>query len=139
MKSYPYSHFIINDYNFIFWSNDNYDIEENAIQDYNWIKSTLEKARKNKKNEGDPIFVISHIPPKNTVYGSEGLWGHQGIFDILKDYPEVICWNLVQVDKLQPRLFRLLLLPFLIVPLSVGVITEIVDFDCYKGTFFTSL
>ena len=40
MKSYPYSHFIINDYNFIFWSNDNYDIEENAIQDYNWIKST---------------------------------------------------------------------------------------------------
>ena len=93
MKSYPYSHFIINDYNFIFWSNDNYDFEENAIQDYNWIKSTLEKARKNKKNEGDPIFVITHIPPKNTVYGSEGMWGHQGIFDILKDYPEVICFS----------------------------------------------
>ena len=91
MKSYPYSHFIINDYNFIFWSNDNSDINDNAIQNYNWIKSTLEKARKNKKNEGDPIFVITHIHPKNTVYGSEGIWGHEGIFETLKNYPEVIC------------------------------------------------
>ena len=49
MKSYSNSHIIINDYNFIFWSNDNSDINDNVIQNYNWIKSTLEKARKNKK------------------------------------------------------------------------------------------
>ena len=89
-KSYPYSHYIINDYNFIFWSSDNKDIKENAISDYNWIKSTLEKARNTKKRKGDPIFVITHIHPKNTVYGSDKKWGHQGIFEILKKYPEVI-------------------------------------------------
>ena len=91
MQSYPYSHYIINNFNFIFWSNDNYHVRENAIQYYSWIKSTLEKARKNKNKEGDPIFVITHIPPKKTVYGSENFWGHEGIYNILKDYPEVIC------------------------------------------------
>ena len=91
MKSYPYSHYIINNYSFIFWSNDNGDYsEETGIEDYSWIKSTLENARKNKNKEGDPIFVVTHIPPKKTVYGSEGMWGHRGIFEIFKNYPEVI-------------------------------------------------
>ena len=91
MKSYPYSHYIINNYNFIFWSNDNFNYEEHGVQYYSWIKETLEKARKNKNKEGDPIFVVTHMPPKNTVYGSEDMWGHEGIFNLLKDYPEVIC------------------------------------------------
>ena len=91
MNSYPYSHFIINNFNFIFWSSDNHNIDESAIEDYTWIKSTLEKARKNIHRKGDPIFVFTHIPPMKTVYGSENIWGHKGIFNILKDYPEVIC------------------------------------------------
>ena len=90
MKSYPYSHYIINNYNFIFWSSDNSNNEENAIEDYSWIKSTLENARKNKNKKGDPIFVVTHIHPKKTVYGSDGYWGNAGIFDTLKNYPEVI-------------------------------------------------
>ena len=41
MKSYPYSHYIINNFNFIFWSNDNYNIDK----DFTWIESTLEKEK----------------------------------------------------------------------------------------------
>ena len=89
MNSYPYSHYMINNYNFIFWSNDNQNTNENGVQKYSWIKSTLENARKNKNKEGDPIFVITHMPPAGTTYGS-GKY-HKGIFEILKKYPEVIC------------------------------------------------
>jgi len=91
MKSYPYSHYIINNYNFIFWSNDNYNYNDNGIQDFSWIKMSLEKAKNNIIKEGDPIFVITHIPPMKTVYGSEGMWGSYGIFEAIKNYPEVIC------------------------------------------------
>ena len=89
MNSYPYAHYMINNYNFIFWSNDNQNTNENGVQKYSWIKSTLENARKNKNKEGDPIFVITHMPPAGTTYGSGK--HHKGIFEILKKYPEVIC------------------------------------------------
>ena len=89
IKVYPYSHYIINNYNFIFWSNDNSKSDERGIEDYTWIKSALEKARNNINKKGDPIFVVTHMPPKGTVYGSELF--HKGIYDFLKNYPEVIC------------------------------------------------
>ena len=90
MKSYPYSHYIINNFNFIFWSNDDLNNKKLRSEDFSWIKSTLENARKNKNKEGDPIFVVTHIHPKKTCYGSEDIWGHDDIYNILKDYPEVI-------------------------------------------------
>ena len=90
-NSYPNSHYIINGYNFIFWSQDNYLISQKCITNYTWIKNSLDIARKNLKNKGDPIFVLTHIPPKLTVYGSENIWGHDGIYNLLKDYNEVIC------------------------------------------------
>ena len=91
MNSYPYSHYLINDYNFIFWSSDNRDTKEKGIENYIWINSTIEKAKTMKKRNDDPIFVFTHIPPKKTVYGSEDIWGHQGIFNFLKNYQDVIC------------------------------------------------
>ena len=91
MKSYPYSHYIINNLNFIFWSNDNSIYDEMGVQDNLWIKSTLEKAREKKNKKGDPIFVITHMHPKNTVYGSDGVWGSTVIYETLMNYPEVIC------------------------------------------------
>ena len=87
MKSYPYSHYIINNFNFIFWSNDDLNNKKLRSEDFSWIKSTLEKARKNKNKEGDPIFVVTHMHPKKTCYGSEDIWGHDDIYVILKDYP----------------------------------------------------
>ena len=91
INSYPNSHYIINGYHFIFWSQDNYLINERGITNYTWIKNNLDQARQNLKKKGDPIFVITHIPPKLTVYGSETIWGHEGIYNFLKDYHEVIC------------------------------------------------
>ena len=91
INSYPNSHYIINDYNFIFWSTDNFLNSYNAITNYTWIEKSLEKAHNNLKRNGDPIFVITHLAPMKTVYGSENVWGHQGIYDTLKKYPEVIC------------------------------------------------
>ena len=91
INSYPNSHYIINGYHFIFWSQDNYLINERGITNYTWIKNNLDKARQNLKKKADPIFVITHIPPKLTVYGSETIWGHDGIYNFLKDYHEVIC------------------------------------------------
>ena len=34
MNSYPYSHYIINNYNFIFWSNDNYRNNEKGVVEF---------------------------------------------------------------------------------------------------------
>ena len=91
INSYPNSHYIINGYHFIFWSQDNYLINDRGITNYTWIKNNLDQAIQNLKKKGDPIFVITHIPPKLTVYGSETIWGHEGIYNFLKDYHEVIC------------------------------------------------
>ena len=91
INSYPNSHYIINGYHFIFWSQDNYLINDRGITNYTWIKNNLDQARQSLKKKGDPIFVITHIPPKLTVYGSETIWGHEGIYNFLKDYHEVIC------------------------------------------------
>ena len=30
------------------------------------------------------------MPPMLTMYGSESIWGNQNVYDVLKDYPEVI-------------------------------------------------
>ena len=91
INSYPNSHYIINGYHFIFWSQNNYLINEKAFDNYTWIKNNIEIAQQNLKRKDDPIFVITHIPPKKTVYGSETIWGHTGMYDFLKNYHQVIC------------------------------------------------
>ena len=91
INSYPNSHYIINNFHFLFWSQDNGLINENAIDNYTWIKNNIEISQKDSKRKGDPIFIITHIPPKKTVYGSEDIWGHTGIYDFLNNYHEVIC------------------------------------------------
>ena len=90
-NSYPNSHYIINGYNFIFWSQDNHLNSEKGFNNYTWIKNSIENSQHNLKNKGDPIFIFTHIPPKKTVYGSETIWGHTGIYNFLKNYKEVIC------------------------------------------------
>lgn len=89
-KENPYSHYIINNFHFILWSSDNYIEGENAIINTTWIEKELEIANKSLYKEGDPIFVISHIPPYATVYGSVGIWGNKKIYNILKNYTNVI-------------------------------------------------
>lgn len=91
MNSYPFSHYLINNYNFIFWSYSFIRKRNSKKEEYSWLKSRIENARKNKNKVGDPIFIISHIPPLETIYGSENIFlGDKVLYDILKNYPEVI-------------------------------------------------
>lgn len=91
MNSYPFSHYLINNYNFIFWSYSFIRKKNSKKEEYSWLKSRIENARKYINKVGDPIFIISHIPPLETIYGSENIFlGDKVLYDILKNYPEVI-------------------------------------------------
>ena len=90
-NSYPYSHYIINKYNFIFYSQDNHLNNEKGFNNYKWIKHSIKFARHNLKRKDDPIFLFTHIPPKNTVYGTETILGDSDLYNILKKYHEIIC------------------------------------------------
>ena len=90
MNSYPFSHYLINNYNFIFWSYSFIRKGNFKKKEYSWLKSRIENARKNINKVGDPIFIISHMPPLKTVYGSENILGDEALYNILKNYPEVI-------------------------------------------------
>ena len=90
MNSYPFSHYLINNYNFIFWSYSFIRKGNFKKKEYSWLKSRIENARKNINKVGDPIFIISHMPPLKTVYGSENISGDEELYNILKNYPEVI-------------------------------------------------
>ena len=85
----PFSHKIINGYHFIGWGSENGSMDKSNT-DTKWVKKELEYAVKDSKTK--PIFVTTHFPPANTMYGSDE-WGSQEVFDVLKDYPQVICFS----------------------------------------------
>ena len=84
-KEKPYSHKIINGYHFINWSCDNGTLE-NPYTDFSWFEKQIELA---KSNDNKPIFVTTHFPPKNTVYGSIE-WGADNLNEYFKKYPQII-------------------------------------------------
>ena len=84
-KEKPYTHKIINGYHFINWSCDNASLE-NPIFDYSWFEKQIELAKSIDKK---PIFVTTHFPPQDTVYGSEG-WGEKALNKYFKKYPQII-------------------------------------------------
>ena len=83
---YPYSHKIINGYHFICWSSSDGSYDK-SYSDKKWIRSELDKAIA--ADPTKPIFVISHLNPSDTAYGSDE-WGNADIADVLKDYSQVI-------------------------------------------------
>ena len=80
------SHNIINGYHFICWGSldGSYDKCNNNTDK---VRAELDKAVKDDPNK--PIFVISHLNPQDTAYGSDD-WGNADINTVLKDYPQVI-------------------------------------------------
>lgn len=84
----PFSHKIINGYHFINWGSENGSMDKSNI-DTKWVKKELEFAV---KDSNKPIFVTTHFPPYGTTYGSDE-WGSYEVFDVLKDYPQVICFS----------------------------------------------
>lgn len=83
---YPYSHKIINGYHFICWSSSNGSYDK-SYSDKDWIRSELDKAVA--ADPTKPVFVITHLNPSDTAYGSDE-WGNADIADVLKDYKQVI-------------------------------------------------
>lgn len=56
----------------------------------NFLREHLALAAKD--HPGKPIFVFSHVPCTNTVYGSK-YWGNTLLGPIMKDYPQVIYFS----------------------------------------------
>lgn len=82
----PYSHKVINGYHFIGWSSSDGSYDK-SYQNKAQIRAELNKAVQDDPTK--PIFVITHLNPADTVYGSDA-WGNGDIHDVLKDYPQVI-------------------------------------------------
>ncbi len=82
----PYSHKVINGYHFIGWSSSNGSYDKSYTNKAK-IRAELDKAVQDDPTK--PIFVITHLNPMDTVYGSDD-WGNADIHDVLKDYPQVI-------------------------------------------------
>ncbi len=80
------SHKVINGYHFICWSslNGTYD---KCSTNTDEVRAELDKAVKDDPTK--PIFVITHLNPKDTAYGSDD-WGNDDINTVLKDYPQAI-------------------------------------------------
>ena len=85
-KEKPFSHKIINGYHFINWSCENESLDS-PIHNFNWFEKEIEIALKNNNNK--PIFVTTHFPPKNTVYGSVE-WGEKNLNKYFEKYPQII-------------------------------------------------
>ncbi|MGN0529243.1 MAG: metallophosphoesterase family protein [Eubacterium sp.] len=83
---YPYSHKIINGYHFICWSSSDGSYDK-SYQNKEWIRAQLDEAVADDPDK--PIFVITHLNPSNTAYGSDE-WGNDDIYDVLKDYSQAI-------------------------------------------------
>ncbi len=83
---YPFSHKVINGYHFICMSSSDGSYDK-SYSDREWVKEQLDSAVAD--DPFKPIFVITHINPENTAYGSDE-WGNKDITDILKDYSQVI-------------------------------------------------
>lgn len=82
----PYSHKVINGYHFICWSSSDGSYDK-SYTNKDWIRGELDKAVADTPDK--PIFVITHLNPQDTAYGSDE-WGNSDITDVLKDYSQVI-------------------------------------------------
>ena len=82
----PYSHKVINGYHFICWSSSDGSYDK-SYRNEEWIRGEIDLAVEDDASK--PIFVISHLNPQDTAYGSDE-WGNSDITDILKDYSQVI-------------------------------------------------
>lgn len=85
----PLGHKVINGFHFINWGSidGSYDKCNSNTQ---WAKEQIELSIKDDKSK--PVFVITHLPPSNTMYGSDD-WGNNDITELLKNYPQVISFS----------------------------------------------
>lgn len=88
---FPFYHVKINGFHFIFWSMQNHDTREQYTIHTTWLQKHLDIAENDLQQKGDPIFIVTHAPPKNTVYGSDEDSGLVATFNLLKNYENAFC------------------------------------------------
>lgn len=86
---HPFSHKVVNGYHFIGWSSENGSYDK-SYTNTDWARKEIESAIKQSPDK--PVFVITHLNPENSVYGSDE-WGNSDIYSVLKDYPQVISFS----------------------------------------------
>ena len=85
IKQKPFSHKIINGYHFINWSCEDGSLD-NPNKNHDWFEKEMKIAIED--DDKKPIFVTTHFPPQNTVYGCE--WGDISINELFEKYPQII-------------------------------------------------
>lgn len=81
-----YSHQTVNGYHFICWSSSDGSYDK-SYENKDQMRAEIEKAIEDDPSK--PVFVITHINPSDTAYGSDE-WGNDDINEVLKDYPQVV-------------------------------------------------
>ena len=87
----PFSHKVINNFHFINWGSED-SSDDHCNNNITWAREQIEFSIKNSTNENNPIFIITHVNPKNTIYGSD-MWGNQIIYDLLNNYSQIISFS----------------------------------------------
>ncbi len=87
------NHTIINNYHFILWGNQHIDYDFANIN-IRWFDEEMKYILNNKNTTFNnsiinPIFVITHFPPRGTSFRSE-FWGSFDVFNALSPYSNVI-------------------------------------------------
>ncbi len=70
-----------------FWLQSKDDTYDQSYRNKTRIREELDKTVLDDPTK--PIFVITHLNPMDSVYGSDA-WGNADIHDVLQDYPRVI-------------------------------------------------
>lgn len=81
-----YSNHEINGYHFICWSSSN-GTYDTSYENLDTVRTEIENAVA--ADPTKPVFVITHLNPSDTSYGSDD-WGNDDINSLLKNYPQVI-------------------------------------------------
>ena len=84
----PFSHKVINNFHFINWGSED-SSDDHCNMNITWAKNQIEYSIKNSTNKNNPIFITTHVNPKNTVYGSDD-WGNKMITELFNNYTQII-------------------------------------------------
>lgn len=91
----PLHHYIdIKGYPFITISMSGTSSNSYSDKDLDFLAKSMEDAAK--RYPGKPIFVFTHVPPQNTVYGTQprdGGWGSVKFEPILSKYPQAVVFS----------------------------------------------
>ena len=87
----PFTHKVINGFHFINWGSQDSSFDH-CNDNITWIKNQIDFSIKNTTNEKNPIFITTHVNPKNTVYGSDD-WGNDMVYNLFNNYSQIISFS----------------------------------------------